>query len=380
MRYYIILTCAILLPLVALAQRENPVMKIHRGGEITRSFPVSEIDSITFGAAEGEVIEPSYSELKVKHVYGDGATYCAFTSLIKRDGIYYLAFREAETHVAPGDYGVIRIMQSTDGDTWMMKQTLMANEIDLRDPDLSIMPNGKLMLICGARLLDKAKNLYVTRTYCAFENEDGLFSYVQPANLPIEVQWETSSWVWRVTWHKGVGYGVCYGGGLSLLKTTNGMDFELINHLDISGNPNECQIRFSDNGTAYMLVRRSGKDGRGTLGYLGKSVYPYEDWEWMELGVYIAGEDFVIDGNKLVVCTRMTQNIGDRTSVWFGNLEGQFNWCYTLPYGGEMGKSDTAYAGMLNEDNEYWVSYYAIHEGEKPSIYIARLPKNVFPM
>lgn len=71
----------------------------------------------------------------------------------------------------------------------------------------------------------------------------------------------------------------------------------------------------------------------------------------------------------------MTQNIGDRTAVWFGSSLGNFDRCFMLPYGGEGGKGDTAYAGILNEVGAYWISYYAIHDGEKPSIYLVKLPK-----
>ena len=294
------------------------------------------------------------SDISVNKIYGDGSTYCAFTSLVKRANVYYLAFREGASHVAPSDYGVIRIMSSLDGVNWTLMQTLSVNNTDLRDPDISIMPDGKLMILCGARMLTDG-DTYITRTYYSIENSNNHFSQDR------------------------VGYGVCYGdGGIALVKTIDGKTFDVVTHLDVNGEPNECQIRFDANKTAYMMVRRSGETGQGLNGYMGISNPPYDQWKWKELSIYLAGQDFIIDKNRIVVATRMTQNIGDRTSVWFGNLFGEFGWCYTLPYGGESGKSDTAYAGLLDEEKEYWVSYYAIHEGEKPSIYLVKLSKNIF--
>ena len=314
----------------------------------------------------------------VNKIYGDGSTYCAFTSLVKRANVYYLAFREGISHVAPGDYGVIRIMSSLDGESWDLIQTLSVNNIDLRDPNISIMPDGKLLILCGARMLTE-DDTYITRTYYSIENSNNHFSPPQLVDLPQEVCWDECSWVWRLSWQDEVGYGVCYGdGGITLVKTIDGNSFDVVKHLDIIGEPNECQIRFADDKTAYMMVRRSGETGRGLNGYMGISNPPYDQWKWKELSIYLAGQDFIIDKNRIIVATRMTQNVGDRTSVWFGNLLGEFNWCYTLPYGGESGKSDTAYAGLLDEEKEYWVSYYAIHEGEKPSIYLVKLSKNTF--
>lgn len=372
----IVFTYLLLSVLTCCAQDKKYNMVIYQTDGSKVRYKTESIDSITFSDYD-DTTTNSLSGISVKKIYGDGSTYCAFTSLVKRANVYYLAFREGDSHVAPGDYGVIRIMSSLDGEIWDLMQTLSVSNIDLRDPDISIMPEGKLMVLCGARILTE-DNKYITRTYCSIENNN---KFCQPelVNLPQEVCWDECSWVWRLTWQDKVGYGVCYGdGGITLVKTIDGKTFDIVKHLDINGEPNECQIRFDADKTAYMMVRRSGETGRGLNGYMGISNPPYNQWKWKELSIYLAGQDFVIDKNRIVVATRMTQNIGDRTSLWFGNLLGEFSWCYTLPYGGESGKSDTAYAGLLDEEKEYWVSYYAIHEGEKPSIYLVKLSKHTF--
>lgn len=326
------------------------------------------------GCAQEEFLESVQPRVTVSKVYGDGSSYCAFTSMVKRGDSYYMAFREGETHVADNDYGIIRILKSTDGSTWSTMQILSVNNIDLRDPNLSVMPDNRLLLLCGARGLSD-NSIYVTRTYKAIETKEDRFETPEIVNLPNEIQWETCSWVWRLTWNKDIGYGVCYGNESPvLLKTKDGLNYEKVCNLDIPGDPSECRIRFKNDGTAIMLVRRD-QGSTSIRGVLGFSKVPYLNWEWNELNVSIAGEEFLIDEDRIIVATRMTQNIGSWTAIWFGDDRGSFNWCYTLPYGGTSFRGDTGYAGMINERDEYWVSYYAKDEGEKPSVFLVKIPK-----
>lgn len=306
-------------------------------------------------------------DFSIKKVYGDGSTYCAFTSLINRDGVYYLAFREAATHVSAGDNGVIRILKSLDRDKWDVYQTISLKDADLRDPNLSEMPDGKLLLLCGARILSINGN-YETRTVVTKENENGIFDDLHPVNMPEQVYWKSCSWVWKLTWYKGYGYGICYGdGNIALLRTCDGINYELVENLNVSDNPTEACIQFKSDGTAIAMIRRN------SYGYIGFAAHPYNVWNWKELDIYLAGQSFIIWGNNIYVVTRMTQNVGDRTVIWKGDLNGEFNSCYVLPYGGKSGQSDTAYASIILDNGEILCSYYAKDEYGLPSIYVARI-------
>lgn len=361
--------------LACCAQDKNINMVIHKTDGSEARYWTESIDSITF--EEESAQQGAKPEITVTKVYGDGSTYCAFTSLVKRGDTYYLAFREGQSHVGEGDYGVIKILYSTEGESWSELKTIALERVDLRDPNLSVMPNGKLLLLCGARILSE-NGVYVTRTYGLVEKTNGVFDKPEPVVLPEEINWETCSWVWRLTWNNGIGYGVCYGGeNPALLQTTDGLHFELIGLLDtIPGKPSECRIRFKDDGTAFMLVRRD-QGSISIKGYWGMAKAPYTEWDWKELNVSIAGEDFLIDGNRIVIATRMTQNIGSWTALWFGNENGDFDWCYTCPYGCTPNRGETAYAGIINEPKEYWVSYYTIAEGKKPEVFLLKIPKSI---
>ena len=331
-----------------------------------------------YSCNKDEDIEVNKGQVSINKIYGDGNSYCAFTSLIKRNGTYYCAFREGKAHVS--DDGVIRIMKSTNGKDWMLLTTISKELIDLRDPNLSIMPDGKLLLVCGG-YRSVGNSEYFIRTLSAKEIYNETFSDMEEINITkLNTNYQHISWVWKVTWLQDTGYGIIYGNQdetesfrVSLVKTTDGKNFVIIKDFDIKSQPSEGRIRFTEDHTMIVLLRR----GPLEKGMLGISKPPYIDWQWKELGVYLAGQDFIIDDNRIVCVTRSSQDTFEKTVIYWGDLYGNFQWSYMLPTSGLGG--DTAYGGVIAEDNEYMISYYSMHETSKPSIYICKIPKLVFP-
>lgn len=313
-------------------------------------------------------------EISLIKVYGDGSTYCAFTSLIKRGGQYYIAFREGATHLAENDYGVIRVMTSTDGERWETSQILRKNGVDLRDPNLSIKPDGNLFLICGGRELIEGDK-YSTKTYYASEN-NGEFSQILRVNIPSEIDDKYCCWLWRLEWNGFEGYGVAYrNNGLenkcTLLKTIDGVNFSVVSELEVGELINETRVRFFPDGTMIALMRSANN------GYMGVSKPPYIEWEMKKLDIYLAGQDFILTDNGMICSSRLVQPSAEKTAIWYGTQDGIFQWCYILPSSGK--NSDTAYSGMLDEGDTLWVSYYSMHETVNPCIYLAKIPEVIFP-
>ncbi len=364
--------------LSACAQSKKWKTVINKNNGEKLAIPCEDLDSITFEMTDETVNTASL--IKTKRIYGDGSTYCAFTSLVKRNNTYYVAFREGETHVAEGDYGVIRILKSNDGEKWNVIHTVSEDQVDLRDPNLSVTPQGNLLLLCGARL-KLEDGTYYTKTYYTLELND-TFERAKEVIVPSEIN-DLSCWIWRLTFFGDLGYGVAYRSNdgrnftLSLVKTANGSNYELICNIDVPDTPSETRLRFTPDGTMFAMVRRAGSNMKGGKGYYGKSNSPYINWEWKELNIYLAGQDFIIDNDNIVCATRVSQNIGEFTSLYFGDMTGTFRWNYVLPSSGTS--SDTAYAGLLDDGNEYWVTYYSMHETTKPSVYIAKIPKSMLP-
>src|SRR5437016_2711913 len=87
----------------------------------------------------------------------------------------------------------------------------------------------------------------------------------------IEVKkiWD-QQWVWRVTWHNGVGYGAVYATkvrgskqiALTIWKTTDGVKYEKIAEPAPTCNPSEATIRFLADDTMVVLVRGEQNDRR----------------------------------------------------------------------------------------------------------------------
>ena len=88
----------------------------------------------------------------------DQATHCALTDLIRYRDAWYCAFRESNKHVY-GTNGIIRIIVSQDGLVWATAATFHEEGVDLRDPKLSITPDGRLMLLVEG-LSIPAKNMF----------------------------------------------------------------------------------------------------------------------------------------------------------------------------------------------------------------------------
>ncbi len=86
-------------------------------------------------------------DIRVTRIYSDD-NYNAFTSLLKFNGRFYCAFRSGEAHVYGRD-GITTIISSKDGKKWKEIASLSVPGYDLRDPKLSITPNGNIMVIIG---------------------------------------------------------------------------------------------------------------------------------------------------------------------------------------------------------------------------------------
>jgi hypothetical protein len=84
--------------------------------------------------------------VRVARIWDAGA-HNAFTDLIRWRNRWYCTFREPDAHV--GGDGRIRVLVSADGEAWTSAALIGEDRIDLRDPKLSITPDGPLDDRCG---------------------------------------------------------------------------------------------------------------------------------------------------------------------------------------------------------------------------------------
>lgn len=312
---------------------------------------------------------------KVEKIWGDGQ-HCAFTSLIEYEGRIYCTFREGASHIFDKDgnaEGKIRILVSKNGRKWKSLALIGKEGYDLRDPKLSVTPDGRLMVSLGGSIYRNRK--FVGGQSHVMFSEDGK-TFTEP--IPVVIDKEVDSkrdWIWRVTWHGDTGYGVNYDGGerISLLSTKDGIHYNLVKQFDMEGFPNETTIRFLSDGTMTMMVRREKGDKKALW---GTSKAPYTEWEWTPMPMFVGGPDHIILDDSKVVAGGRSLFIpkAPKTVLYTGKIaDGTFQETIVLPSGG-----DTSYPGFIIKGDELWVSYYSTHETSNASIYLAKIPLKMF--
>ena len=330
---------------------------------------------LSFASTNISAQQSSYS---VKQIWSNGS-HCAFTSIARFQGRYYCTFREGATHIFDSNgkaEGKVRILASEDGEKWETVAFVGKEGFDLRDPKLSVTPEGKLMVTIGGSIYRNRK-LEGCVPHVMFSEDGTTFSTPQPMELDKKMH-TGHDWLWRVTWYDGVGYGISYSKAsnneikIHLMKTTDGVKYELVKSFNHDGYPNEATVRFLPDGRMAILLRRDGGDYHAMWGL---SQAPYTDWEWKKLEFGLGGPDFIVLDDDHLVAGGRTFHIGSaaHTTLFTGKNNGQFVDRIVLPSGG-----DNSYPGLLISGNELWVSYYSTHETKNASIYLAKIPLEYF--
>lgn len=300
------------------------------------------------------------------------APHNAFTDLVEFNSRLYCTFREGSGHVPgkQGTNGTIRIIASDDAQNWRSVALLTEDRVDLRDPKLSVMPDGRLLVVMGGSFYQGEK-LGVRHTRVSFSDRAGThFSAPRPVVIDERIRTE-ADWLWRVTWHRGTGYGVVYQSGSDefkahLVATRDGVHYQFVTTFAVTGRPNETTLRVTPEGEMIAWVRREGASRNG---FIGTSRAPYQEWSWQEQQARLGGPNFVVlQHGKLLGATRgyLSERATNTYVTWLMR-DGSMQEIVALPSGG-----DTSYPGMVIKGDRLLLSYYSSHEG-KTSIYLATL-------
>ena len=293
-------------------------------------------------------------------------------SFTTKNFIVFFVKAKATSRGPGGKNGTIRIIESKKGKHWKSVAVLSSDTIDLRDPKISVMPDGWLMLIMGGSEYRNGKNRGTT-SLVSFSTDGIRFSEPKPVNLDPETK-RTYDWIWRVTWHGSIGYAVDYhADSLSgewntvLLKTTDGTTFQPVFHFDIANRPSEATIRFSPKSdTMYIALRR---DKNGANGLFGHAAFPYTQWQWNDLGIRLGGPNFVmLPSGQWCIGTRIYADHKDAKTGLYRYREGSpIKKILEFPSGG-----DNSYPGMLIRNKALYVVYYSSHE-KHTAIYFTKI-------
>ena len=283
----------------------------------------------------------------------DRGVYNITTDLMRFRNRWYCTLREGTGHA--GDIGSVRVIASDDARHWESIAFLSESGTDLRDPKLSIMPDGQLMLLIGGAKYEYGQ--YWTRSPRVAFSDDGV-EWTVPQRVLAE-----DHWLWRVTWHKGIGYclsklneGTRPRRGF-LYTTTDGLEWNYVTEFMAEG-VSETTLRFMPDDEMIALIRP---------GWIGRSHPPYKWWQFHKINERIGGPNFIRlpDGGLWASARRYLEN-GGKTVLARMTPE-SYEVVLTLPSGG-----DTSYPGMVWHDNLLWMSYYSSHEG-KTNIYLAKI-------
>ena len=288
----------------------------------------------------------------------DRAPHSAFTDLLRHRGRWWCTFREAEDHGK--SIGTLRVLVSDDGEAWSSAAEIVEDGIDLRDPKLSAMPDGRMMLLAGGSVF--RGRTYLSRSPRVSFSDDGI-TWSVPARVLAE-----DHWLWRVTWHDGVGYAVSKLGEADnprrgfLYTTRDGLEWQWVTELrppDGSWTVSETTVRIMPDGEMIALIRPD---------WIGSSRPPYTEWSFAHLDQTLGGPNFIrLPNGELWAGARCSDSAGAPVTTLARMSRDAFDVALVLPSGG-----DSSYPGMVWHEERLWISYYSSHEG-KSSIYLARV-------
>ncbi len=299
-----------------------------------------------------------------------------FPHLARFNDHWYCSFREGMTH---GNHisGRGRVLRSSDGVHWESVALLESDAGDVRDPRLSVTPDGRLMLNSSIRYLSDAAPLEVVngvevqRRSVTWLSEDGL-DWSGPHFCPTGI----NTWRWDVAWYEGYGYSFGYSGkdnAGTLYRTSDGKNWEVWkeNAFPRSGGYNEASLAFGADGVAYCLLRGRGARG-GQDATIGVSHPPYNDeWTWQAADVVLPGSDIrrpfsstsarnlgglnliALSDDRLIGAARATGGRGGLKLYLVDPLEATLTVLVDV-------RSGSSYPGLVEHDGDLWFTYLTL--------------------
>lgn len=300
-----------------------------------------------------------YAKEPTEIVIWKGDSHAAFTALVQYNNKLYCAFRNANNHVdfQGKDCGAIKIIRSADGEKWESFLTYREKGYDLRDPQLSVSPSGELMLLTEKVQYKEGHD--VTRNTCvSFIREDGTYTPLKHINFEIS---KNCNWIWNVEWIDGVAYGFCYVPFFGMVRSLDGINYELVETINLNRNPSEASIAKMNKNEYLAVVRTDG------VAYLGIYDVKKQNWNWKDCEEMIACPKIITIKRELLVVGRSYEEDLKTTLYRYNKSTKQLESLIRI-----SGGKDCSYPGIAYNKKKLYISYYK-GDVKKSDIYLTTM-------
>lgn len=325
---------------------------------------------LSAGMPQAQAQAPKAELVSVEKIWDKGS-HNAFTDITRFQNLFYCAFREADGDA--GKNGVIRLLLSASGKTWIDAGTVSESGVDLRDPKLLVTPDEKrIYLLCSGVVYDGTQ-VKSRRSRYATTLDGKVWTPLQKLLNEGETLGRAAINPADKRFYSAV-YNIHPNSGgpapekefsLKTFASADGSVWQLNSIMNVPGQPNDAVVRFLKNGSAMALVKRDAMDKRGVI---GTAQPPYREWTWASAGVPLGGPNFIeLPDGKLIAGSRGFGATPGPHMVLFAMAPTGLAPILELPSGG-----DCSYPGFYWHDDLLHVTYYSSHEG-KAAIYYARV-------
>ena len=291
------------------------------------------------------------------------------TDMIEWRGQFYLSYVSSPYHFG-NDASIMHIKRSSDmGHTWDELSTFNPENDDIRDPKFAVI--GERLFLYALKNDSFVAEPYIT-----------VYSYTEDGEnwTEFETVPELDGWLfWRPkTWDGETFYNAAYWwehGKSVLLKSSDGIDWEIVSTINEGERNDETEIEFLSDGRmlatarleyAYFADGAFGDKRGATL--ITVSDPPYEDWSELiqSLVARLDGPYLFSYHDRIFAVGRYQPDLGKsgpltdqgsilsrkRTALYEVRLDGLV-YLTDLPSAG-----DTSYEGLILVGNTAYISYY----------------------
>jgi hypothetical protein len=286
------------------------------------------------------------------------------TDMIYWNGKFYVAFQSSKYHIGTTQSSIKIKTSIDDGQNWVLVKEFKIPDTEMRDPHLAVI-GGRIFIYC---LKNEGFIADPSITYYSYSDDGITWTDLEPINgVDGWLLWHPQS-IDETTWYVGAYWHE--HGRSALLKTTDGINWDLVSIIHEGDGNDETTIHFLDDGRILATIRAEhtadsafGNIQAGTI--IAVSESPFTTWATTK----VMTDRF--DGPSLVNASGYIFGVGryhpeidpilsqtaslmstTRTAIYLVT-ENNLIYLTQLP-----SASDTSYAGTHIKDNYLYICYY----------------------